>query len=280
MRLRNRMVKATYWTDPELCRWKRDKRDFYRALWACAEDSCCIEDDMFGVKLAAFPSPLDADMSVERFETWRDEILEQGKVVAYEVGGRRYLYLPAMSRNENPSNPQSPSTPLPAWIRWQPHATDPRKGRYVDTLGEMAPTLGAKAPGPESAQVSGGRVAQALGNDSPTPPVLDRTELNGTEPDCAVLVVAPAAKDAHARADVVEVSKAYERFTGTTAPNLTALCADHPTSRIVEAIRKAADSGHAPTPAFIRSITQRLAAERWKAPPTITSESNPYSQIC
>jgi hypothetical protein len=130
MRLRNRIIKATFYTDPELCRWPRDKREFYRSLWACAEDSCCLEDDMFGVKLAAWPSPLDADMTVERFEEWRDEMIADGKLVRYESQGQPYLYLPTMAEHERPRNPQAPDVPLPEWVEWTPHGSDQRKGLY------------------------------------------------------------------------------------------------------------------------------------------------------
>lgn len=130
MRLRNRIIKATFYTDPELCRWPRDKRDFYRSLWACAEDSCCMEDDMFGVKLAAWPSPADADLTVEVFEAWRDELIADKKLVSYLVDGRRYLYIPAMAEHEKPRNPQTSDTPLPPWVEWVPNGSDLRKGLY------------------------------------------------------------------------------------------------------------------------------------------------------
>lgn len=120
MRLRNRINKATFWTDGALLRWPRDKRHFYQSLWACAEDSCCLEDDMFEVKLTAWASPLDSDMTIERFKAWRDELIKDGKLVPYTNGepGKRYLYLPDMARHENPRNPQSPDLPLPAWVTY------------------------------------------------------------------------------------------------------------------------------------------------------------------
>ena len=130
MRLRNRIIKASFYTDPDLCRMPRDKRDFYRSLWACAEDSACLEDDMFGVKLAAWPSPLDSDMTIERFEQWRDELVADHKLVSYEVDGERYLFIPTMAEHENPRNPQRPDVPLPPWVAWVKNDTDARKGRY------------------------------------------------------------------------------------------------------------------------------------------------------
>ena len=37
-RLRNRMVKGDFWTDPTMKRWPILKRVFYQSLWAMAED--------------------------------------------------------------------------------------------------------------------------------------------------------------------------------------------------------------------------------------------------
>jgi hypothetical protein len=130
MRLRNRIVKAMFWTDPDLLRWPRDKRFFYQSLWGLADDSACIEDDMFGVKVAAWASPLDTRMSVKQFEVWRKELIDDGKLVAYTVGCGQYLYIPTMAEHESPRNPQSPDVPLPQWVRWIPNPSDLRKGKY------------------------------------------------------------------------------------------------------------------------------------------------------
>ena len=129
-KLRNRITKATFWVDGDLLRWHRDKRFFYHSLWALAEDSSCVEDDPFGWKCAAWPSPIDTDMSVERIVEWRDELVAVRKAVPYESDGKRGLYLPDMARHENPRNPQRPDLPLPSWVEWIPNATDPRKGSY------------------------------------------------------------------------------------------------------------------------------------------------------
>lgn len=130
MRLRNRIVKGTFWTDPDLLRWPMGKRLFYQSLWALADDSCCIEDDMFGVKVAAWPSPLDSKMSVALFRKWRDELVEDGKLIAYEAAGHKCLYLPRMAEHEKPRNPQSPDVSLPPWVIWVANSEDKRKGHY------------------------------------------------------------------------------------------------------------------------------------------------------
>ncbi|MGO8683993.1 MAG: hypothetical protein ACLQUT_05370 [Thermoleophilia bacterium] len=129
-RLRNRIRKADYFSDGELLRWPRDKRTTYSGLWALAEDSGCLEDDPFNWKLLLWPSPLDADITVDLLTTWRDEMIEAGKLIPYEVAGRRYLFLLTFHKHEHPRNPQFPSLPLPPWVTATTHPTDTRKCLY------------------------------------------------------------------------------------------------------------------------------------------------------
>ena len=118
-RLRNRILKAEFWTDPELLRWPRDKRWAYQGLWEAAEDSGCLEDDPFGWKLLMWPSPLDADITIELLEQWRDEFVAAGKIIPYTADGKDYLWLKTFHEHEHPRNPQSPNLPLPAWVKYQ-----------------------------------------------------------------------------------------------------------------------------------------------------------------
>ena len=115
-RLRNRIRKADYFTDGELLRWHRDKRETYSGLWAMAEDSGCLEDDPFAWKLTVWPAPIDADITVELLETWRDELVAAGKLVPYEADGKRYLFIRSFHDHESPRNPQKPDLPLPPWV--------------------------------------------------------------------------------------------------------------------------------------------------------------------
>jgi len=116
-RLRNRIRKADYFTDGELLRWPRDKRATYSGLWALAEDSGCLEDDCFEWKMSLWPSPLDADITIEMLEQWRDELIEAGKLIPYEADGKRYLFLRNFHQHEKPTNPQRPDLPTPPWVR-------------------------------------------------------------------------------------------------------------------------------------------------------------------
>lgn len=115
-RLRNRIRKADYFTDGELLRWHRDKRATYTGLWAIAEDSGCLEDDPFEWKMSIWPSPMDTDVTIEMLERWRDELLDAGKLVAYESEGKRYLYIRTFHQHEHPRNPQVNDLPLPPWV--------------------------------------------------------------------------------------------------------------------------------------------------------------------
>jgi len=115
-RLRNRIRKADYFTDGELLRWHRDKRQTYTGLWAIAEDSGCLEDDPFSWKLLIWGSPLDADITVELLKQWRDELVEAGKLIPYEADGKPFLYIRTFLQHEHPRNPQRPDLPLPEWI--------------------------------------------------------------------------------------------------------------------------------------------------------------------
>ena len=128
-RLRNRIRKADYFSDGELLRWPRDKRTTYSGLWALAEDSGCLEDDPFMWKLLIWPSPMDTDITVEKLQGWRDELVEAGKLIPYEAEGKRCLYISSFHKHEKPRNPQEPTLPLPPWV--QHDVTEPKRGDHT-----------------------------------------------------------------------------------------------------------------------------------------------------
>lgn len=144
-RLRNRIRKSDYFSDGELLRWPRDKRTTYSGLYALAEDSGCLEDDCFTWKLLLWPSPLDSDITVELLEQWRDELIEAGKLVPYEVDGERYLFIRSFHKHEHPRNPQEPTLPLPPWV--QHDVTEPKRGDHTvkrhayHVVHELLPSL-------------------------------------------------------------------------------------------------------------------------------------------
>lgn len=130
-RLRDRLVRADFWTDPELLRWPRDKRMTYQGLWAIAEDSGCLEDDPFGWKVALWASPEDSDITVEILTSWRDEFVGARKMVPYVVEGKPYGWLRNFHRHQTLKNKSRSSLPLPPWLTWEPYESNDRAGRYV-----------------------------------------------------------------------------------------------------------------------------------------------------
>jgi len=117
-RLRNRMLKADFWQDGDLLRWPRDKRMTYAGLFSVAEDSGCLEDDTFLWKCMIWSSPLDADITVDLIDQWRQELLDDHKLIPYEVAGEEHLFIASFHEHEHPRNPQSPNIPLPPWVEF------------------------------------------------------------------------------------------------------------------------------------------------------------------
>lgn len=168
-RLRNRMVKADFYGDGDLLRWPRDKRTTYKGLWALAEDSACLEDDVFTWKLMLWASPLDADITVEVLAEWRDELIEARKLIPYFVDGRRFLFIEPFHRHEHPRNPQLNDLPLPPWVTHVANPDDHRKGRYEVDWGLLASHIEGCTTTPASPPAAPTTVVQPSNNDNTSP---------------------------------------------------------------------------------------------------------------
>jgi hypothetical protein len=179
-RLRNRIRKADYFTDGELLRWHRDKRATYTGLWAIAEDSGCLEDDPFTWKLLIWGSPLDADITVELLEQWRDEFVAVGKLIPYEADGKRYLYIRTFLQHEHPRNPQRADLPLPEWLRMECVEGTAKDGKrwvrtqYIDTRYSVqtpytvrTDAVPAPQPRPAPSRVPKGTSGKGVGSSKP-----------------------------------------------------------------------------------------------------------------
>lgn len=131
MKLHNRLIKASFWNDPDLLQWPRDKRWFYEGLVQLADDSGCLEDSPFAFKVHLFPSPLDADITVEVVASWIGELVDQRKLVRYEAQGKSCLFIVNFHRHQVLRNSPPPSVPLPPWVTWQPFSSNSRSGKYI-----------------------------------------------------------------------------------------------------------------------------------------------------
>jgi len=134
------MCKAEFYTDPDLLQLPRDVRTFYRDLWHVTEDSGCLEDSPFGLKITLYPSPLDSDATVESIAGWRDALLDAGKLTRYEVDGKPYLFVTNFLTHQTLTNSGVSDVPIPPWVTLEQHHTDKRKRSYKVT-GEIAEVL-------------------------------------------------------------------------------------------------------------------------------------------
>ncbi|AZF90282.1 MAG: hypothetical protein BPH100C_221 [Phage 5P_2] len=173
MRLHNRMVRATFWNDPDLLQQPRELRWFYQGLWHLADDSACLEDSPIAFKVNLFPGPLDNDITPELLAGYRDILISLRKLVPYTVNGKRCLYLVNFHRHQTiptPSPPGKDSVPLPPWVRWQPGPTR-GKSRYI--VDEQALLAAMKALHSQTTdKLAGAETADILAPPLPevTPP--------------------------------------------------------------------------------------------------------------
>jgi DnaD/phage-associated family protein len=131
MRLHNRQLKASFFNDPDLLQWPRDKRFFYAGLIQIADDSACLEDSSFSFKLLIFPSPKDADITIEQLSIWRDEFIAEKKLVSYISEGKKCLYLSNFHKHQKLKSPSPPTVPLPEWVAWIPTKSNQNAGKYI-----------------------------------------------------------------------------------------------------------------------------------------------------
>ena len=125
MKLHNRQIKASFWTDTEMIlNFSLEERLFYIGLWQLSDDSGCLENDPYALKLFLFP--LNDSVTVETLTTWIDKLIAQGKLLPYQAQGKNCLYLANFSKHQTLKNPLPPEVPLPPWITWKTFKSNPR----------------------------------------------------------------------------------------------------------------------------------------------------------
>ena len=129
MKLHNRQIKGSFWTDTEMIRnFTLEERLFYIGLWQLADDSGCVENDPYALKLFLFP--LNEEVTIENLNDWTAKLIEKNKLIPYHAQGKDGLYLANFHKHQTIKNPQPPEVPLPPWITWKPYKSNPRTGRY------------------------------------------------------------------------------------------------------------------------------------------------------
>jgi len=130
MRLHNRQVKASFWTDTDLIRLLDiPGRMFYQGLWQLADDSGCLEYDTLAFKIQLFPA--DEEVTEETIKEWLKKLIEAKKLIEYESEGKKCLFLKNFHKHQKLKNCSPPQVPLPDWITWEPYPSNDRQGKYV-----------------------------------------------------------------------------------------------------------------------------------------------------
>ena len=131
MRLHNRQIKGNFWSDPDLIyELNRDQRMFFIGLTQLAEDSGCLEYDPRSFKIILYPA--DNDINPELLTEWTEIIIKMGKLIVYEVEGKKYLYIKNFHKHQSLRNPAPPEIPLPTWITWKQKDDRTRYGEYIN----------------------------------------------------------------------------------------------------------------------------------------------------
>ena len=130
MRLHNRQIKASFWTDTELIReLPLEGRLFYLGLIQLADDSGCLEDDLLAFKIMLFPG--DASITEDVLSEYRKTLVRLGKLIPYFADGKDCLYLKNFHKHQTLRTPSAPEVPLPPWIQWEPYPSNDRAGKYI-----------------------------------------------------------------------------------------------------------------------------------------------------
>ncbi|WP_018249829.1 hypothetical protein [Orenia marismortui] len=127
MQLKNRLVKADFWTDTGLIRkLPAMGRMMYQGLWQLAEDSGVIEADPLAYKMLLFP--LD-NISIEDIEKWVNVLVEEEKILPY--GDGQYYYIKNFHKHQSLRSPAKPNLTLPKWITYVPNNKKRQSGGYI-----------------------------------------------------------------------------------------------------------------------------------------------------
>lgn len=131
---RIRSIKPEFFDDYEfVSALPRDLRLYYVALWVrCCDDRGCFPDVAPWIAKETFP--YDHDVTPETIERWNKRLVELGRLIPYEVDGKRYLCVRNFLDHQKIDRP-SKTTVYPIPSEWQ---FDEKAWRWVTKPGALA----------------------------------------------------------------------------------------------------------------------------------------------
>lgn len=127
-KMRNRVLKASFWTDGDIIlSLDAYGRLLYQGLWCMADDSGVFSADAVEIKGAIFPiDPL----TLEQLQGYIDILAERSKIVLFRKRGKTYGWLVNFWRHQKLDRPAAPVHPLPDWVEWRPSRENRRQSSY------------------------------------------------------------------------------------------------------------------------------------------------------
>ena len=112
--MRKRMTNSDWWTDADLiARLDPAGRLFERGLHGVAEDSGVFPYCPVTLKMKVYPGDVIEPAVIEG---WLNTLAEIGRVVVFEVSGKKWGWLSTFHDEQVLQYPKMPVWPTPAWL--------------------------------------------------------------------------------------------------------------------------------------------------------------------
>lgn len=112
---RIRSIKPEFCTSEAIAVLSIPCRLHFAMLWTHADDFGRGADNARLIKAALWP--LDDDVDVDQIEAWQDELADSGRLIRYEVEGRRYFQVVNWAEHQHPQKPKPSAIPEPSDTR-------------------------------------------------------------------------------------------------------------------------------------------------------------------
>jgi hypothetical protein len=109
---RIRSIKPEFCTSEAIAVLSIPCRLHFAMLWTHSDDHGRGADNPRLIKAALWP--LDDDVDVEQVERWQQELAAAGRLVRYEVDGRRYFQVVNWDEHQHPQKPKPSPIPAPS----------------------------------------------------------------------------------------------------------------------------------------------------------------------
>ena len=100
---RNRMIKPKFWEDEKLAMISFGARLTYIALWNFSDDYAVVKGNPLWLKNNIFP--YDEKLTRAEFEGWVDELKGNRRIVAFDVKGEAFFWIPKFSEHQKIQKP-------------------------------------------------------------------------------------------------------------------------------------------------------------------------------